>query len=73
MYQRKFAIILTTGNQQKVLRWFQSKDEAEAFGNAYFAEETQHTGAVLSVEGFLMSEDGNTISPHRRIYAVWER
>ena len=70
MNQMKYAVIKTLGNDEQVLKWFQSKDEAIDYGRDYFSSMRPGDG-VLTVEGFRTDENGKITGAQRQMIIGW--
>ena len=70
MFEKKFAIIKTVGNDEKALKYF-NKDEKEK-ALAYGAEvaEKNDTGVISCVLGYFDGK-GRMVKNECRVYEVW--
>ena len=59
----KYAILLTKGNDDTIIKCFDSKDEAKKFGDVYHAG-MKHSDGVLS----LVSYEADGVE---KLYHIW--
>ena len=64
MNKMRYAAVKTLGNDEHILKWFESKDEAIIFGRDYF-NGMQPGDGVITIEGI---RDGD---PQHRIVSGW--
>ena len=66
----KFAIVKVRENEETLVRWRNSKDEAMRSGAEYFEDIPKGEGTV-SVEEVELDPRGQWIGGRRRIHYVW--
>lgn len=67
---KKFAIEVTKGNTDTVIRTFETKEEAMQFGAEYFKTMPRDAGVLSCVEAEF-DEIGQRVNNEERLYHTW--
>lgn len=70
MFEKKFAVTKTVGNDEKILKYFSEDEKAEAL--AYGAEVAkENTEGVITCIAARFDEDGNMKNGECEVFEVW--
>ena len=66
----KYAVVKVRENEETIIQWCNSKDEAMRYGAEYFADLPKGEG-IVSVDEVELDARGQWIGGCRRIHHVW--